>query len=253
MILAIVQARSSSSRLPNKVTKPILGKPMILHELERVRRSKRIDKIVLATSRDSSDDGLADIATESGIEVYRGNLDDVLDRYYQCAKQYQPEHVVRITGDCPVIDWRIVDAVIEKHLREQNDYTKATDRFPDGLDTEVVRLSALEIAWRNAKLLSEREHVTLYIKNHSEQFKLGVLECKHDLNFMRWTVDEPQDFELIRQIYEELYAENNDFSMQDILQLLERKPEMLAINRGIQRNEGLLKSLREDKELEKRN
>ncbi|MBR1885410.1 MAG: spore coat protein, partial [Schwartzia sp.] len=109
MILAIVQARSSSSRLPNKVTKPILGKPMILHELERVRRSKRIDKIVLATSQDSSDDGLADIVTESGIEVYRGNLDDVLDRYYQCAKQYQPEHVVRITGDCPVIDWRIVD------------------------------------------------------------------------------------------------------------------------------------------------
>lgn len=252
MILCIMQARVSSSRLPGKVLKPILGKPMIVHELERLKRSKRIDKIVLATSQEQSDDALANIVAKSGIDVYRGSLDDVLDRYYQCAKQYQPEHVVRITGDCPVIDWHLVDASIEKHLTENNDYTRATEGFPDGLDTEVFQFSALESAWQNARLLSEREHVTLYIKNHPEQFKLGQLDCEQDLNSMRWTVDEPQDFEFIRQVYESLYLANADFAMEDILQLLEKKPEMRLINQGIQRNAGLLKSLREDKVLEER-
>ena len=252
MILCIVQARSSSTRLPGKVLKPILGKPMILHELERLQRSKRIDKIVLATSQDESDKELADIVAGNDFKAYRGSLDDVLDRYYQCAKPYQPEHVVRITGDCPVIDWRVVDAVIEKHLAEGNDYTSTSEEYPDGLDTEIVRFSALEQAWKDARMSSEREHVTLYIRNHADQFRCGQMACRQNLNRMRWTVDEPQDFEFIRQVYGELYEQNNDFSMQDILQLLERRPRLLAINQGIQRNEGLLKSLREDKELEER-
>ena len=252
MILCIVQARSSSSRLPGKVLKPILGKPMILHELERLQRSKRIDKIVLATSQDKSDDVLAKVVDESGAEVYRGSLDDVLDRYYQCAKIYRSDHVVRITGDCPVIDWRIVDAVLEKHLEEENDYTVTTEHFPDGLDTEIFRFSVLERAWKEARLASEREHVTQYFRKHGEIFKLGQVDCKQNLEEMRWTVDEPQDFELIRQIYGALYLDNKDFSMQDILRLLEQRPEMSTINQGIQRNEGLLKSLREDKEVEER-
>lgn len=253
MILCIVQARSSSSRLPGKVLKPILGKPMILHELERLQHSKRIDKIVLATSQDESDKGLADIVADNAFEAYRGSLDDVLERYYQCAKSYQPEHVVRITGDCPVIDWRIVDAVIGMHLTEGYDYTVTSEEYPDGLDTEVIRFSVLEQVWKDARMSSEREHVTLYIRNHADQFRCGQMACRQNLNRMRWTVDEPQDFEFIRQVYEELYGQNNDFSMQDILQLLERRPELLAINQGIQRNEGLLKSLREDKKLEERN
>lgn len=252
MILAIVQARSSSSRLPGKVLKPILGRPMILHELDRLRRSKCIDKIVLATSKEESDDVLAEVVAASGFEVYRGNLDDVLDRYYQCAIMHQPGHVVRITGDCPVIDWRIVDEVIEKHLADGNDYTVTTERFPDGLDTEVVRFSALEKAWKDARMQSEREHVTPYIRNHAELFNLGRIDCDQDLTGMRWTVDEPQDFELVRQMFERLYPSNADFSMQDILQLLAEKPEMTSINQGILRNEGFLKSLREDREIEER-
>lgn len=252
MILCIVQARNSSSRLPGKVLKPILGKPMILHELERLQHSKRIDKIVLATSQDESDNGLAKIVVDNGFEAYRGSLDDVLDRYYQCAKQYQSEHVVRITGDCPVIDWRIVDAIIGVHLTEGNDYTATSEEYPDGLDTEIVRFSSLEQAWKAARMSSEREHVTLYIRNHADQFRCGQMACQQNLSQMRWTVDEPQDFEFIRQVYEELYGQNNDFSMQDILQLLKRNPELLAINQGIQRNEGLLKSLEEDKEIEER-
>ncbi len=252
MILCIVQARSSSTRLPGKVLKPILGKPMILHELERLRRSKRIAKIVLATSQEQSDDALADIVATSGIDVYRGSLDDVLDRYYQCAKRYQPKHVVRITGDCPVIDWRVVDKVIEKHIKEENEYTNTTERFPDGMDTEVVCFSALNRAWKEARLPSEREHVTPYIRNHAELFRLGHLDCRQDLNSMRWTVDEPQDFAFIRQVYETLYPTHADFAMDDILHLLEQRPVLSSINQGIQRNEGLLKSLREDKKMEEK-
>ncbi|MBQ6975313.1 MAG: glycosyltransferase family protein [Selenomonadaceae bacterium] len=243
--LAIVQARCSSSRLPRKVLSPILGKPMIVHELERLQRSQCIDKIILATSTDSSDDPLVEIA-ESIIEVYRGNLDDVLDRYYQCAKLYQPENVVRITGDCPVIDWRIVDKVIGQHLEEGNDYTSLTERFPDGLDTEVFKFAALERAWREAKLNSEREHVTLYIRKHPEIFKLGKRDCAEDFSAMRWTVDEPQDFEFIQKIFAALYPQEKDFGMKDILQLLDSQPELKKINAGIQRNEGLQKSLKLD-------
>lgn len=252
MILCIVQARISSSRLPGKVLKPILGKPMILHELERLKHSKCIDKIVLATSQDESDKALADVVVANGIDVYRGSLEDVLDRYYQCARQYQPDHVVRITGDCPVIDWRIVDAAIGEHLKEENAYTNTTEQFPDGMDTEIVRFSVLKQAWEQARLSSEREHVTLYIRNHENEFQCGRISCPQDFSHMRWTVDERQDYEFIRQVYEALYPINKDFSMQDILRLLESRPELLAINQGIQRNEGLLKSLREDKELEER-
>ena len=247
MILCIVQARVSSSRLPGKVLKPILGKPMIVHELERLKRSKRIDKIVLATSQDESDDGLAGIVVNNGFEIYRGSLEDVLDRYYQCAKQYRPEHVVRITGDCPVIDWQIVDTVIEKHLKEGNDYTVTTDRFPDGLDTEVFRFYALERAWKEAMLPSEREHVTQYFRKHAEIFKSGQMDCKNNFEAMRWTVDESRDFEFIQQVYEELYPGNMDFAMNDILELLVKRPQLQFINDGIIRNEGLQISLQKEK------
>ncbi len=252
MILCIVQARVSSSRLPGKVLKTVLGEPMILRELDRLKRSKRIDKIVVATSQDSSDDTLTEAVTLDGVAIYRGSLEDVLDRYYQCAKHYQPEHVVRITGDCPVIDWRIVDEVIETHIKEGNDYTATTEQFPDGLDTEVLRFSALEMAWEKSKRPSEREHVTQYIKNHAEVFKIGQVDCERDLNCMRWTVDEPRDFEFIQQVYKALYPANDDFGMQAILELLEQRPEMLAINQDIQRNEGLLKSLIQDTEYDER-
>ena len=248
MIICIVQARVSSSRLPGKVLKPILGKPMIVHELERLRRSKRIDKIVLATSMDKSDNELGHIVAESGVEVYRGNLEDVLDRYYQCAKRYQPEHVVRITGDCPVLDWRLVDAAIENHLKEGNDYTSLSEEYPDGLDTEVMRFTALKKAWENAMRPSEREHVTLYIRNHAAEFQCGQVACPQDWGKMRWTVDEPKDYEFIQQIYERLYSSNEDFGMQDILALIDSNPALQSINAGIMRNEGLQISLQKEQE-----
>lgn len=251
MVIAIVQARSSSSRLPGKVLKEIQGKAMILHGLERLSASRKIDKILLATSDDPSDDVLAKTVQAVGYSIYRGSLDDVLARYYHCAEQYAPVHVVRITGDCPLIDWRIVDDVIAWHLVENNDYTHTTERFPDGLDTEVMTFAALEQAHREAQRPSEREHVTLYFRNHPERFRIGNVDCVEDYGNLRWTVDEPRDFALVEAIYEHLYPSNPDFSMQDILALFDEKPELRSINQGIVRNEGLQKSIAEDELLHK--
>lgn len=249
-VAAIVQARTSSSRLPGKVLKEILGKPMILLELERLQRCKLIDEILLATSIDESDTALAETVKAAGYPVYQGNLDDVLDRYYQCARQSNPAHVVRITGDCPLIDPQVADAVIEKHLRDKNDYTGnvlGETTFPDGLDTEVIKFSALEQAWKDAKLPSEREHVTQYIIKHPEIFRQGSLLCEiPGLGNERWTVDEPEDFRFISEVYERLYPAKPDFTLKDVLNLLGRYPELRSINQGFERNEGLLKSLKED-------
>lgn len=250
-VIAIVQARTSSSRLPGKVLKKILGKPMILLELERLQRCRMINKIILATSTDTSDDVLEETVKNAGFSTYQGNLNDVLDRYYKCANQYSPVHVVRITGDCPVIDPRIVDSIIIKHLQENNDYTSNVlepATFPDGLDTEVIKFSALEYAWKKAALPSEREHVTQYIIKHPEIFKHGSIFCElSDIGGERWTVDEPEDFNFIQQIYERLYPEKPIFLIEDILALLKDNPDLRKINLGFERNEGLVKSLKEDK------
>ena len=250
-VTAIVQARTSSSRLPGKVLKEILGKPMILLELERLRRCKLIDDIMLATSTDESDALLARTVRNAGYPVYQGDLDDVLDRYYQCARLSNPAHVVRITGDCPLIDSQVVDTVIGKHLREDNDYTSnvlGEATFPDGLDTEVMKFSVLERAWKDARLISEREHVTQYIIKHPELFKQGALRCDTgNFGAERWTVDEPEDFAFINVIYKRLYPSNPAFLMEDVLSLLQKHTELRKMNLGFERNEGLMKSLKEDK------
>lgn len=251
MILAIVQARVSSSRLPGKVLRPFMGRAMILCELERLARSARIDQIVLATSEDERDDPLAETVRDAGFAVFRGSLGDVLGRYEACAKAFGAAHVVRITGDCPLIDPAIVDAVIDRHLSEGNDYTSNTlgeATYPDGLDTEVMRYAALERAYREAQLPSEREHVTQYLIKHPELFKQGGLRyAGESLGHLRWTVDEPEDFRFVESVYERLYPERKDFAMRDILGLLEKQPDLTHLNEGFTRNEGMKKSLEEDK------
>ena len=250
-VVAIVQARFSSSRLPGKVMKKILGKPMLLLELERLQRCQMIDEIILATSIDDSDTQLAKAVKDAGFMVYQGNLNDVLDRYYQCAKQYSPAHIVRITGDCPLIEPQVVDVVISRHLEDDNDYTSNTLRrvtFPDGLDTEVMKFTVLERAWQEAKLASEREHVTQYIIKHPDIFKQGAIYCDiANFGSERWTVDEMRDYVFVREVYERLYPDNPKFTFKDILTLLQEHPEICELNKGIKRNEGLIKSLREDK------
>ena len=250
MILGILQARVSSSRLPGKVLKTILGKEMLWHQVKRIQRSKKIDKLVVATSTHSSDDNIERMCLENNIEFFRGDLNNVLDRFYQCAIKYSPSHIVRLTADCPLTDPEVIDKTIEKHLDTNSDYTSNGNppSYPDGLDVEVVKFIALKKAWQCAKMPSELEHVTPYIRSHTEIFNNFNLVFEKDLSEHRWTVDEPEDFEFVEKIYLELYKKNKNFNMQDILDLLEKNTHLKNINYHIERNEGALKSYEEDKE-----
>lgn len=249
MILAVLQARVSSSRLPGKVLRPILGTPLILLQIERICRSREIDHLVLATSIDSSDDRIEQLCIEHGIDCFRGSLEDVLDRYYQAAVKFPAAHVVRLTGDCPLADPAVIDKVIRYHVDGGYDYTSNAlePTFPDGLEVEIMRLEVLKTAWAEARLASQREHVTLFIYNQPNLFKIGVVKNDTDLSYLRWTVDEPLDFALVKAIYERLYPANVCFSTTDILRLLEENPELKTMNAGYVRNEGLLKSLARDR------
>lgn len=248
MILAILQARVSSTRLPGKVLMPILGKPMLIRQIERVKRAGLIDGLLVATSRDASDDPIEKLCLENHITCYRGKLDDVLDRFYQAAKPLRPDHMVRLTGDCPLIDPHLIDQVITFHLQEGFDYTSNTvePTFPDGLDVEVFRFSCLERAWEETKLPSQREHVTLFMYRHPERFRIGSFKNGTDLSPLRWTVDEPPDFEMVTRVYEALYPSNPEFSTEDVLALFEKNKWLKDVNAGYQRNAGLQKSLLED-------
>jgi spore coat polysaccharide biosynthesis protein SpsF len=245
-VLAIVQARVSSSRLPGKVLKPICGRPMLLHQLDRVRRARAVDAFVVATSTEASDDDIAALCESAGLPCFRGSLHDVLDRFYQAALPFTPRYIVRLTGDCPLADPDLIDRVVEFMIAGGYDIAGAAPTFPDGLDVEAMRFETLEHAWRHAVRPSDREHVSLYIVRQPERFRVGGYHSDVDLSHMRWTVDEPEDFELVRQIYDALYPRNPAFTTQDVLDLLAAKPALLDLNRRFQRNEGLARSLERD-------
>jgi spore coat polysaccharide biosynthesis protein SpsF len=250
MILGVLQARVSSSRLPVKVMKTILGTPMILLQIERLKQCRRIDRLVVATSTEASDDPLVRACESHGITIYRGSLSDVLSRFVGAAQPYQPTAVVRLTGDCPLADAQVIDFAIETYLSGGYDYLSNVDppTYPDGLDVEVVSYRALLEANDRARLPSEREHVTPYIRNHPEQFRLGSVKQSVDQSALRWTVDNPEDFEFVRLVYEALYPSNPLFGTADILALMDRRPELVRINRHVPRNAGLVKSLAADEE-----
>ncbi|HKB12152.1 MAG TPA: glycosyltransferase family protein [Vicinamibacterales bacterium] len=245
-VLAILQARVSSSRLRRKVLKPILGRPMLLHQIDRVRRTRTLDALVVATSTDPSDEAIEDLCATAAVDCFRGSLADVLDRFYQAALRYRPQHIVRLTGDCPLADPELIDRVVNVCIDEELDYSGAEPSFPDGLDVEAIRFSALEAAWREATRPSDREHVTQFINRQRERFRVRGVANDVDLSHLRWTVDEPADFELVTRIYEALYPTNPAFTTRDILDLLARQPELATLNTGIMRNEGLAKSLAAD-------
>ena len=246
-VVAIIQARMSSSRLPGKVLMPLANKPVLAHIVERLSYCKMIDKIVVATTNEVSDDLVADYCKNNNIDCYRGSLKDVLDRYYQSAKIHHANPIVRITGDCPVIDPVVVDAVITGYLSGEYDYYGLGGEFPDGLDCTVFSFSAIERAWKEAKLQSEREHVGPYIENNPHLFRNGALELFQGLSQQRWTLDELNDYELLSKIFNELYRLDSPFLTHEILQFIQNNPDLLEINSKIVRNEGYLKSLQEDK------
>ena len=245
-----MQTRVSSTRLPNKVIKNLEGLPMFVQQAKRILQCKKIDKLIVITSTEKSDDILEAICKENDLLCFRGDLYNVLSRYYYAQLAYPCEHAVRVTADCPVIDSAIMELVINTHLINNNDYTSncLESTFPDGLDTEVISKSALQDAYKYAKKPSELEHVTPYIRNNPQKYQLQNIQSDTDLSNHRWTVDEPEDFELISAIYAHLYAHNCYFNYQDILNLLSLKPELSSINAQFSRNEGMLKSLKQDKE-----
>ncbi len=252
-VLAIVQARMSSTRFPGKVMATVAGKPMLLHQLDRIRSAEGIDKVIVATSIDPSDDVLAELCQQHDIEVFRGDLEDVLKRYHQASQQWPANHIVRITGDCPLIDPAIIDQVITTHLQEKNDYTSnvAPPTFPDGLDVEIFTVKCLNKVFAEARLSSQREHVTVYIHQNPAQFKIGNVSSQTDLSHLRWTVDTRRDFELIELIFESLYPKNPDFRYQDILELIQKQPELAVYNAQYKRNEGLEASLAKERKIQR--
>lgn len=248
MITAIIQARMGSSRLPKKVMKPLANHPLIYHVVVRAKAAKRLEQVIVATTTDPSDDPLVEYLTQLGVTVFRGSVNDVLDRYYQAALTHQASVIVRLTGDCPVLDPALIDQTIGLYMADQYDYVSnfMHRTYPDGLDTEVFSFAALYTAWRDAKLPSEREHVTPYLYKHPEKFFQVGLISPIDLSHYRWTVDEPADFDFISILYDRLYAENPLFDMGMIHALLEADPNLLKLNQDIPTNEGYTKSLQAD-------
>ena len=245
-VLAILQARTSSSRLPGKVLCPVAGRPMILRQLERIGRARLIDQIVVATSADASDDDLVRTLEAAGVAVFRGSLDDVLDRFIRAAAEYPSGHVVRLTGYCPLTDPDLIDAVIAHHLVGGADITSNSNQptFPDGLDVEVVRTGRLREAAAEALHKFEREHVTQFLYRHPERFRIAHYKAERDLSALRWTVDEPADLAFVRAVYDALLPGSPSFGMHDVLALLDARPDLTSINAAFTRNEGLARSIR---------
>lgn len=231
MNLAIIQARMSSSRMPGKVMAPVLGEPMIWRQIERVRRARTLSKVVVATSTETSDDSLAAFLLGRGCTVHRGELNDVLARFAACAAAHHPDRIVRLTADCPLIDPQVIDAAVNLAESAGAAYaSNCTQRtYPDGQDVEVMTAQALAAAAREAKDAYDREHVTPYIRNRPRRFRQAHLTLAQDLSELRWTVDRPEDFAFVRAVFQRLHPEDPEFGMQDVLELLEERPDLAAL------------------------
>ncbi|RPJ02417.1 MAG: acylneuraminate cytidylyltransferase [Chloroflexi bacterium] len=267
-IVAIIQARTSSSRLPGKVLQDIAGQPMLVRVVERVRRAKKVASVVVATTVDPSDDGIEALCAGRGYACFRGSLYDVLDRYYQASRRFEAGVIVRITADCPVIDPAVIDLTVSAYLGELpaggpsslDPYDFAANRlpppwkrtYPIGLDTEVCSFAALERAWKEAGETHQREHVMPYLYEKStvvewpsgrileatppekggRGFRVLLVNHERDYGSLRWTVDTPADLDLIRQVYLR-FEGHDDFSWTDLLALFEREPALAQINAHI--------------------
>ncbi len=232
--VAIIQARMGSTRLPGKVLATIAGKPMLWQVVERTRRAKALDQIIVATSEDLDDNVVAEFCTESAIDCFRGVKEDVLDRYYQVARQFSDATIVRITADCPLVDSDVIDRVVRTFRDGSYDYVSNIfpRSYPEGLDVEVFSLKALERTWLEAVMAYDREHVTPYMREHPKLFQIGNVQHRENLSNMRWTVDHPEDIEFVRAVYD--HMKFADFGLGEVLDLLKKHPELMQINSGIE-------------------
>jgi spore coat polysaccharide biosynthesis protein SpsF len=236
--LAIIQARMSSSRLPGKVLQDIAGQTMLARIVLRARRARSVSQVVIATTTDPADDAIFDYCRAHGFPVFRGSQFDVLDRYYQAARLYQADVIIRLTADCPLMDPVEIDHVMAEFTRAGVDF--AANRlpppwkrtYPIGLDIEVCTFAALERAWLEAKLPFEREHVMPYFYDQEGRFKILVVDHDPDYGSLRWTVDTPEDLEAVRRIYA-AFDGDDGFSWLEVLNLVERHPELKTINQAV--------------------
>ena len=252
MITTIIQARMSSTRLPKKVLLPLGDTTVLGHTVRQVRKAEKIGQVIVATSTGEDDDRIEAYCTQEGIKVFRGSLTDVLDRYYKTAEAYKAEHIARITSDCPLIDPVIIDRVATEYEKGTCDYIstgRITSTFPDGMDTEIFSFEALQSAWKEAKLPSEREHVTPFIWNHPERFRVIEMRNDRDLSSVRLTLDEERDYQVIKDIISNVA----NLSMESIVRYIEAHPEIAHINGSIIRDEGYHKSLKQDEEAKQKN
>jgi spore coat polysaccharide biosynthesis protein SpsF len=233
-IVAIIQARMESTRLPGKVLMDIQGQTMLASVVRQVRRAKKLDDIVVATTDRPADDAIIEACRQLGVAGFRGDSEDVLSRYYHAARQHQAQVIVRITADCPLIDPGIIDQIVTVFRENDVDYASntLTRSYPRGLDVEVFSMSALEQAWREADRQHYREHVTPFFYQNPGRFKLKAISCKDDYSHFRWTVDRQEDLELVREIYRRLPVDHRSWT--EIVALVNATPELLEINRHVQ-------------------
>jgi spore coat polysaccharide biosynthesis protein SpsF len=236
--VTIIQARMSSSRLPGKVLQDIGGRPMLAWVVERARLARREGEVLVATTTDGADDPIQTWCQSARVPCFRGSAYDVLDRFYQAASAFHAGRIVRLTADCPLIDPQVIDDVVEAMIADGADF--AANRlpppwhrtFPIGLDVEVCTFSALERAWKEAREPHEREHVMPYLYSLPGRFRVRILDTVPDFGDLRWTVDTPEDLEMVRRLVSQL-APKTDFSWQEVLQIIEQYPELREINRGV--------------------
>lgn len=241
--VAFIQARMSSSRFPGKVLEPLQGVPMIVYMARRAARARLLDDVVVVTSTDQSDHRLADVVARAGLRVFRGDLNDVLARYTAAAAFERATEVVRLTGDCPLVDPTVIDAVIQARRENQSDYSSNVDppTYPDGLDVECFTRQVLDAAYARARMPAEREHVTLWMRSTSAGLRRANHRGLGDFSHIRLTVDYPDDLAAVRRLVSTL-SQDGDFDFYDMLRGLAAQPDILDINRH-ERNEGLAKSL----------
>lgn len=235
-IIAIIQARVGSTRLPNKIFLPLINKPILWHVYQRVTKSILINKTVIATTDLKEDDIVEKFCIKNSIEFFRGSSEDVLSRFYYTAQKYNADIVVRITSDCPLIDSKIIDLVVEKLIKNNADYaSNVLERtFPRGYDAEAFTFEALTKTFHQANAKFEHEHVTPFIYNNPNQFKLISLKNEQDYSKFRLTVDTKEDYELIKIIYESLYEDDNNFGLNEVIQFLNKNVELVKINEHIE-------------------
>ncbi|MGO9950942.1 MAG: cytidylyltransferase domain-containing protein [Dissulfurispiraceae bacterium] len=237
-IVIIIQARCSSTRLPNKVMLPLTGRTVLGHMIERVRRSRFGTNLVIATTTDPEDALIESICRYEGVRCFRGHPYDLIDRHYMAGIRYSADAVVKIPSDCPLIDPAVIDCVIDAYLAHDTELDYMSNlhpaSHPDGNDVEVVGMRALETAWKDAAKPFEREHTTPFIWDNPDRFRIGNVLWDRGLDYSmthRWVLDYTEDYEFIRAVYKELYPDNPSFAMQDILDLVERRPELKELNR----------------------